>query len=186
VGSDADRPVDVRIVAATHQDLEAKIREGTFRGDLYYRLDVVPLLVPPLRERIEDIPALVQVFAGRERERSALRGFSADAMAALLRYRWPGNVRELENLVRRISILAAGEVATVDDLSALAPHVVSPTGGRGAGFREMVPLRQVEDEYIAWVLHQCAGNKTRAAEVLGIDVSTLHRRERAQSRVESA
>jgi two-component system, NtrC family, response regulator HydG len=187
VGSDVDKKVDVRVVAATHQDLEARIREGTFRADLYYRyrLDVVPLAVPPLRERVEDIPALIDTFLARERKTggSAIEAFAPDALAALARHTWPGNVRELENLVRRVCVLAAGPVVSLAELKEVATVVAKPEEASGAesgaAFTEIVPLRRFEDRYIAWVIDQCGGNKTRAADLLGIDVSTIHRREKA-------
>jgi two-component system response regulator HydG len=184
VGADTTRRVDVRVVAATHQDLEAKLEDGSFRADLFYRLDVVPVVLPPLRERIEDVPMLVDHFLARARDRnpqSPVLRASADVVAALMRYPWPGNVRELQNLVERMVVVSANAELTLVDLTELAPRVA------GGGERFVLPrdrlatLREVETEYIAWMIEQCGGNKTRAAERLGLDPSTLHRRARAKT-----
>ena len=184
VGADAARRVDVRLVAATHQDLERRIREGRFREDLFYRLNVIPLRVPPLRERREDIPLLVEHFVAQARQRnprSRVTQLAPEAVAALARMSWPGNVRELENLVERLVVLGDREVVGPELLRLHAPASAEqelPAPAR----KEVLSLRQVEDEYIAWAVAQCGGNKTRAAELLGIDVSTIHRRERERSR----
>ncbi|HEY8209495.1 MAG TPA: sigma-54 dependent transcriptional regulator [Myxococcaceae bacterium] len=186
VGADAPRKVDARIVAATHQDLEAHVREGRFRADLFYRLNVVPIAVPPLRDRLEDLPLLVAHFLEQARQRTPralLEGFTDDAMRALAVHRWPGNVRELENLVERLVVVSGSarvERAEVEAHLArslgAAPHPLATAG------KELVTLRRLEDDYIAWVVAQCGGNKTRAAEILGIDVSTIHRRDRERER----
>ncbi|MCC6551607.1 MAG: sigma-54-dependent Fis family transcriptional regulator [Polyangiaceae bacterium] len=181
VGSDASRKVDVRVIAATHQDLEQRARDGLFRRDLYYRLDVVPLTVPPLRERAEDIPMLVDHFLERARARNPgarARGFTPALVAALSACPWPGNVRELENVVERLVIVANQEIVDVADLELFAPGVLVRSSPLGEAKAQLYTLRQLESEYIGWVLQQCNGNKTRAAQILGIDVSTIHRRER--------
>jgi two-component system response regulator HydG len=182
VGADASRKVDVRVVAATHQDVEARIREGKFRADLFYRLNVVPLRVPSLRERREDIPLLLEHFVAQSRKRNPrakLTHFAPEAVAALVTAPWPGNVRELENLVERLVVVANQEVADLPLLQLHAPGLVEgeahPLGQAQA---KLMTLRQLESEYIAWVVARCGGNKTKAAEILGIDVSTIHRRER--------
>jgi two-component system response regulator HydG len=183
VGADGARTVDVRVVAATHQDLEARVKDGRFRADLFYRLNVITLRVPSLRERGEDIPALVEHFLAQARARnprSGVQRFSREAVAALCVLPWPGNVRELENLVQRMVVLGMEETV---DLAQLQPHLPVPgpdTHPLAAAQRDIVPLRQLESEYITWVVARCGGNKTRAAELLGIDVSTIHRRERAE------
>src|SRR5262249_12483902 len=113
VGSDVARKVDVRVLAATHQDLEERVRTGGFRSDLYYRLNVVPLRVPALRERVEDVPLLAEHFLQAARERnptSPVAQLDGGALAALSRYQWPGNVRELENVVERLVIIGFDEV----------------------------------------------------------------------------
>jgi two-component system response regulator HydG len=182
LGADASRRVDVRVIAATHQDLAERVRSGQFRGDLYYRLDVVSLRVPPLRERAEDVPPLVDHFLARARERnpaSVVESFAPELVAALAGLSWPGNVRELENVVERLVVVGRHGRATVADLEASVPQLGASEPPPLAGARgRMIPLRQLEDEYIAWVLAQCGGSKAKAAEILGIDVSTLYRRER--------
>ncbi|HZH14486.1 MAG TPA: sigma-54 dependent transcriptional regulator [Archangium sp.] len=186
VGADGARTVDVRIIAATHQELEARVKEGRFRADLFYRLNVVSLRIPPLRERREDIPMLIEHFVAQARARntrSPVTSLAPEVVAELGRMPWPGNVRELENLVERLVVL--GSQPTVD-LSLLRLHS-SPgtpdTHPLAAAQEQVVPLRQLESDYIAWVVARCGGNKTRAAELLGIDVSTIHRRERADGGV---
>jgi two-component system response regulator HydG len=181
VGADGTRTVDVRVIAASHQDIEARVREGAFRADLFYRLNVVPITVPPLRARPDDIPLLADHFLARARERnphSPARGLAPDLVSALARCAWPGNVRELENVVERLVIVAARETIELSDLEAHAPGVLAGASPLDGAKQKMVTLRQLESDYIAWVLAQCGGNKTRAAEILGIDVSTIHRRER--------
>ncbi|HEY7370826.1 MAG TPA: sigma-54 dependent transcriptional regulator [Polyangia bacterium] len=179
VGSDAARTTDVRIVAATHRDLPAEVRAGKFRQDLFFRLNVVPVPIPALRERREDIPLLVEHFLARSRERfpgAQATSFDRDAIKLLVEYSWPGNVRQLENLVDRCVItgesaeVVAGEIRrALDDWG---PN--EPLGKNG----EMLPLHAVEQRYIAWVLEKVGGNKTRAAEILQIDPSTIWRRAR--------
>jgi two-component system, NtrC family, response regulator HydG len=180
VGADAPRRTDVRVIAATHQDLEARVRGGAFRADLFYRLNVVPIQVPTLRERAEDIPLLIVHFLRAARERSpgcrAAR-FSAELVARLAACPWPGNVRELENVVTRLVIVAPQEEVGVEELRLHAPGVVPEGGPLVEAKRDLVPLRHLENQYISWVVTQCGGNKTRAAEILKIDVSTIHRRE---------
>lgn len=184
VGSDVSRKVDVRVVAATHQDLETRIKEGRFRSDLFYRLNVVPLRIPPLRERREDIPLLVEHFIKQSRQRnprSRLEGFTPEALAALVAAPWLGNVRELENLVERLAVVTAEQVVGVATLQLHEPGVVAEVHPLARAQANLLPLRQLESEYIAWVVARCGGNKTKAAELLGIDVSTIHRRERERT-----
>ena len=181
VGSDESRRVDVRIVAATHQDLERRVEEGAFRRDLYYRLDVVPIEVPPLRERLGDVPALVEHFLAAARARNAhspVASFAPDAVTALTRYPWPGNVRELENLIERLVVVGTTREIAASELATLAPHITATQERFSLPRDRLVTLRDLEEEYIAWVIEKSAGNKTRAAEILGIDPSTLHRRMR--------
>jgi two-component system response regulator HydG len=186
VGADAARKVDVRVIGATHQDLEARVASGAFRADLFYRLNVVAIAVPPLRARPEDVPLLIERFLAEARARnpsSPVSRLTPDAVTALAGCPWPGNVRELENVVERLVVVGRGETAGLDDLQALAPHLfgnapVPLVGARARPLDRIMTLRQLEDEYIAWVLAQCAGSKARAAELLGIDVSTLYRREK--------
>ena len=177
VGADVTRKVDVRIIAASHQALEG--RESTFRQDLFYRLNVVPIMVPPLRERPEDIPALVAHFLGKARERNpgvAATRLAPEVVAALARCPWPGNVRELENSVTRLLVVSTKEVIDLNDVQAQAPQLLGPIAPIDQAKQRLTTLRELESEYIAWVIEQCSGNKTRAAEILGIDPSTIHRR----------
>ena len=173
VGSDDGQAVDVRIVSATHRDLEARVSAGLFREDLYYRLNVVPIMVPPLRDRREDIPELVARFFAQACARnphSPVRRLAPELVAALSREPWPGNVRELENQIERMVVVATGPRLGGDALDSVRRRP-------GAGADERIrTLREVEDDYIAEILARCAGNKTRAAELLGVDPSTLHRR----------
>jgi len=177
VGATQAVPVDVRIIGATNRDLEEEIRKGTFRTDLYYRLNVIQLRLPPLRDRREDIDLLARHFLERlgEREGGAARELSEDALEALRRYDWPGNVRELENALERAVVLASdGPLgpASLPDRVRERPEVrlvdeappPNPT------------MEIIERAYIRWVLDAEGGNKTRAAEVLGIDPSTLYRK----------
>ena len=178
VGSDESHTVDVRLIAATHQDLETRITSGLFRADLFYRLNVVPVQVPPLRERTDDVPLLAAEFFARSCARnphSPAQRLAPEVTQALTQAAWPGNVRELENLIERLVVVAAHPTVGLRDLAACRPG----TAKVSTGWTDADPvrtLRELEDEYVAWVLERCDGNKTRAAELLGIDVSTLHRR----------
>lgn len=185
VGSDAVRKVDVRLIAATHQNLEERVQKGLFRADLFYRLNVVSLPVPNLRSRAEDIPLLVERFLAKARERnpsSPVARFSPQLIARLTASPWVGNVRELENVVERLVIMAGTEVVDAAALEAYAPNVLADASPFALAKDNILPLRQLEDEYITWVLGRCGGNKTRAADLLGIDASTIYRRERGAAR----
>ena len=180
VGADAGRALDVRIVAATHRRLEDLVGAGAFRADLFYRLAVVPLDVPPLRERAGDVARLARHFLSRARQRDPacrVEALGDDLVAALEAHPWPGNVRELEHVVERLAIFGTRADLSAEDLHRLAPELA-----RGAPFdvrrEELVTLRELEAEYIAWVLERCAANKARAAAILGVDPSTLYRRAR--------
>ena len=180
VGSTKAIPVDVRIIAATNRDLEEAIMRGAFRSDLYYRLNVIQLHLPPLRERTDDVPTLARYFLGRlngageggEEEAFTL---ADETLEALVRYDWPGNVRELENALERAAVLSTGKVIRPE---ALPDRVREAPKLRLAA--EEAPanptMEVVERAYIQWVLQAEGGNKTRAAEVLGIDPSTLYRK----------
>ena len=177
VGATDAQPIDTRMVAATNRDLDEEIRRGTFRRDLYYRLNVIAIHLPPLRERREDIPLLAEAFLQNQ---ARTRGqdpkpLSDDALEALMRYSWPGNVRELENALERAVILTNG--ARVE-IPSLPERIVSHTPERVIEARATPnpTLDMIERAYIMWVLQSEGGNKTRAAETLGIDPSTLHRK----------
>ncbi|HEX7124877.1 MAG TPA: sigma-54 dependent transcriptional regulator [Thermodesulfobacteriota bacterium] len=175
VGANQPITVSTRVVAATNRDLQQLMRQGSFREDLYYRLNVIPVVLPPLRERREDIPVLAEHFLERfaRRQGRTLR-LSPQAMERLLRYPWPGNVRELENAIERTAILARQEVIRPEDLP---PHVAS---GIGLGAAPPLPaqecLADVEKAHILQTLERLAWNYSRAAEVLGIGRTTLWRK----------
>ena len=175
VGASRVINVDVRVVAATNRDLERAVREGSFRQDLYYRLNVIRIAVPPLRDRREDIPLLAAhvlrevATAGRP-----LRRLSPEALAALMAYSWPGNVRELENVLERVALGATGEALDVDDLPP-AFRERPPASLETPLFEGLPSLEQMEKRYLAHVLEVLKGNRTRAAVVLGIDRRTLYR-----------
>lgn len=174
IGSTVAEPVNVRIIAATNADLLQMSHQGTFREDLYYRLHVIGIDLPPLRERKEDIEQLIHFFAqkyAKEYGLDTLR-FMPDTWKALVNYSWPGNVRELENLVQRLSILATGAVKISD----LPDHFLQADRFVDSAFGELISLKQLEKKYIEFVLHQCDDNKTRAAEILGIDRKTLRQK----------
>ena len=177
VGATDAVPIDTRILAATNRDLEEEIKRGNFRRDLFYRLNVIALHLPPLRQRADDVPLLAEAFLARHAEQRAepQKQVSDAAMEILQSYSWPGNVRELENALERAVILTDGDVISVDGL----PEKVSErraeplVSDRTAANPTM---ETIERAYIMWVLESEQGNKTRAAEVLGIDPSTLHRK----------
>jgi DNA-binding NtrC family response regulator len=178
VGATETVPIDVRIIAATNRDLEEEIRRGSFRSDLYYRLNVITLHLPPLRERGDDVPTLAEHFLHRygESRRKAAPRLTQEAQAALQAYDWPGNVRELENALERAAILSEekGEIG----LDALPSRLTTPRA-QPLVADHLPPnpsLEIIERAYIQWVLQAEGGNKTRTAEVLGIDPSTLYRK----------
>jgi len=178
VGATQVIPVDVRILAATSRNLPDEIRDNRFREDLFYRLCVVPLVLPPLRQRREDIPLLAEHFLQKHngRRRDKTRGFTKEALEALMKHDWPGNVRELENAIERAIVLARGDKIGVADLLYYGPLVKSENSGH-----DIVPLASVEKEHIAKVLRYHAGNRTAAARTLGIDRKTLVRKIRQYS-----
>jgi len=169
VGSDRTRKVDVRILAATNKDLPGLVKKGLFREDLFYRLNVITIVIPPLRERGDDIILLAHHLATRfaaELGRSPLR-FSDKALQSLRNYNWPGNVRELENVIQRLVVMTDGDLIEVPDL----PSLMRFSALRKRGFART--LAEMEAEYISSVLAEVDGNKTQAAEILGIDRKTL-------------
>jgi DNA-binding NtrC family response regulator/predicted hydrocarbon binding protein len=175
VGESTSRPVDVRVLAATNRELGAEIVAGRFRQDLYYRLRVVEIRIPPLRERREDILALARLFLLRatSRHRRSVSGFSPEAANQLLHYGWPGNVRELENTVERAVVLARGSCVEVSDLPDEVRGAVTPVYTPGGPLKS---LEEVERDYILAVLEAVGGNKLKAAETLKIGTSTLFRK----------
>jgi transcriptional regulator with PAS, ATPase and Fis domain len=177
VGGTEPIPVDVRVLAATNRDLDEEIRRATFRSDLYYRLNVIALHLPPLRDRREDIPVLVDAFLERvaaHRNESA-KHLSPAAVDVINVYDWPGNVRELENALEHAAILSEGDEISVDALPVrLTQRKNQPLVSDRPPDNPV--LETIERAYIMWVLQAEGGNKTRAAEVLGIDPSTLYRK----------
>jgi DNA-binding NtrC family response regulator len=172
VGSSKPRNVDVRIIAATNKDPHALIEKGLFREDLYYRLDVLAIALPPLRERKDDVLPLVRHFAtkfAREAGRS-LPSISDAALKALVSYDWPGNVRELENVVQRLIVMSDAELVQVAHL----PLAMRYSVPRDPGLH--LTLAEVEAAHIRRVLEHCGGNKSRAAQLLGIDRKTLRKK----------
>jgi DNA-binding NtrC family response regulator len=169
VGGNDPIEVDVRVIAATNRDLKKAVADGSFREDLFYRLNVIPVTLPPLRERKEDIPLLVDHFLDRlEAEMKKRVQVSPEAMAALLAHDWPGNVRELRNVLERGAVVAAGDVVKLADLGLPAPAGKAPAAAGPA------TLEDVERRHIAEVLGHASGNVSQAARLLGIDRVTLY------------
>ena len=174
VGGNEPIPVNVRIIAATNRDLKKRVDEGAFREDLYYRLNVVAIRVPPLRERPRDVPLLAQHFVAKHARAAgkSIRGFARETLARLEAYAWPGNVRELEHAVERAVALASSELILPEDLP---PELYAAT----AEPPELPAVRMTLDElrrwYVKTILEETGGNKVRAAEILGVDRRTLYR-----------
>ena len=183
VGGSTRIRVDARVLAATNKDLPAEIRAGRFREDLYFRLNVVPIFVPPLRERADDIPLLADHFMALLAREYGRRGkaFEADAMGALRRYSWPGNVRELRNLVERLMIMVPGERVTADDVRVLGSGAIDRAPS-GTQLETLAPLHLARDEfekaYILRALAQQNGNMSKTADILGVERSNLYRKMR--------
>jgi two-component system, NtrC family, response regulator AtoC len=193
VGSVVAQTVDVRLLAATNRDLEQEVELGRFRDDLFWRLNVLQVHVPPLRDRAEDIPLLARHFLTRAVDegkiplrpqdhaevrlpRATPTDIAADAMVALTSYPWPGNVRELRNAIYRAGTLASGDRIGIEDLPAriheggeVARHIVSAS-------RHHLTVRELERLYVLEVIRQTEGNKSKAAEILGLDRKTLYRK----------
>jgi DNA-binding NtrC family response regulator len=175
--------VDVRIIAATNKDLEEEIATGRFREDLFYRLNVIPLHIPPLRERPEDVPALVEGFLRRHAE-GRRRFLSREAMQRLLAHPWRGNARELENVIERALALSDAETLGPDDVplpGAPPPAAAGDDFLRAAAARGMT-LHELDELYTEQVLQHTGGNKVQAARILGIDRKTLYRRAEREAR----
>jgi two-component system nitrogen regulation response regulator GlnG len=189
-------PVDVRVVAATNRDLETLIRDGRFREDLYYRLNVVTLTLPPLRERIEDLPFLVDHFLGKYGAELGERAVATEALERLMGYGWPGNVRELENVIQHAMVMATGGVILPEHLPIAAGTGPPPAAAgtleqlveqklaecvHGLGRRESANLYDlliglVERPLLRAVLRETGGNQLRAAALLGINRNTLRKK----------
>lgn len=178
VGSNQIKQVDVRIIAATHRDLKIMVKDGKFREDLFYRLNVIPVRVPPLRERIEDIPLLVERFIQKfsSYSSSKIKGISSEALEVLMAHSWPGNVRELENVIERALVLSRGETiekhAVMDSALAEAKQNVEQL------YADRPTLEKLEERYIKMVMIEVNHKKDEAAKVLGVSRRTLYRKER--------
>ncbi|RZA08597.1 MAG: sigma-54-dependent Fis family transcriptional regulator [Proteobacteria bacterium] len=170
--------IDVRIVAATHKDLKEAIRDGRFREDLFYRLSVIPIAMPALREREEDIPLLAEHFLKKYGAANgrAVKGFTKEAMAKLMRLRWDGNVRELENFVERVVVLSTAPWIDAGDVQ--GPEVEGADQLFRASIRDFPTIAQLEERYIRVILNKTGGHKEKAAQILGINRRTLYRKER--------
>ncbi|HEY7511793.1 MAG TPA: sigma-54 dependent transcriptional regulator [Vicinamibacteria bacterium] len=178
VGGNRTYKVDVRIVCATHRDLTKKLQEGTFREDLYYRLNVIEIHVPPLRDRPGDIPVLAHHFLKKyaDLNRKSVRGISDDALALLLRHAWPGNVRELENAIERAVVLAAEPVLTPAHFPTLRRVEAVTTNGAGSSGGVSIPgstFAEIEREAILRTLEAVGGSTSRAAALLGISARKI-------------
>jgi len=178
LGSVQSRKIDVRIIAATNKKLEDEVEKGNFREDLYYRINVIAIFLPPLKERIEDIPVLAQHFLDKycAENNKIINGFDDEAMRALLNYEWKGNVRELENVVERSVLLCKTEKISVQDFS------LKGTKKDVSLFEPILEknptLEELEDFYVKKVLRDVSGNKDEASRILGISVRTLYRWEK--------
>lgn len=174
VGDNRERPIDVRVIAATHRDLATDVTDGRFREDLYYRLQVVELRIPPLRERLDDLRGLAQTLLERvaTRLKVGVTSYSAAALDVIVTYAWPGNVRELENVIERACVVTADEVIGVDDL----PERVTHCPAAQLTFPEIRSLPDVEREHILAALRRNDGNRAETAKQLRIGQSTLFRK----------
>ncbi|HEY3446708.1 MAG TPA: sigma-54 dependent transcriptional regulator [Myxococcales bacterium] len=170
LGGNENIEVDVRIVAATNRDLKKAVADGSFREDLFYRLNVIPITLPPLRDRREDIPLLVDHFLEQLSAtlQKRLDGVSGEAMSLLMAHAWPGNLRELRNVLERGAVVATTAVIQAANLGLAAPTAVQPAD------QAMATLEEVEKRHIAFVLQQLEGNVSKAAKTLGIDRATLY------------
>jgi len=178
VGSSEERCADVRVVAATNQPLEQAMRDGRFRRDLFFRLQVVEILVPSLRERKSDVPLLAKHFLRkfvRETGRK-IRDFTPAAMAKMMEYHWPGNVRELRNVIERAVALGQGPVVDVSDIWLSSLEMNTPGSSGSPPPYESLPLEEVEKRHILHTLAHTDWNKSQAAAILNIERSTLDRK----------
>jgi transcriptional regulator with PAS, ATPase and Fis domain len=174
VGDTRDLKVDVRLIAASNRDLGKAVADGTLREDLFYRLNVIPIHLPPLRDRREDLPLLAAHFIEKVSREvgKTVRGLTPDALAVLERYHWPGNIRELENIVERAIVLGSGDTLTPDELppDLRRPRGVSdlPVELPGSGLDLEATLERIEQRYIQAALARTGGVQSRAAQLLGL------------------
>lgn len=176
IGDNREKSVNARVIAATNIDLEKAVADGSFREDLYWRLNVIHLHVPPLRERVFDIPLLVEYFLNKYKRDGATLEIAPETLAILTTYNWSGNVRELENTIERAVALARGAVLSPEDL----PERIRANGATAAllskAKTEKMSLAELERNYILDTLSDCNGNKSKTAEILGLDRKTLYRK----------
>lgn len=178
LGDTSSYPIDVRIISASNRNINDLIHQGRFREDLYYRLKVIDIELPPLRDRSEDIPLLVEHFINRfgNGPKKKISGVSEEALKILINYSWPGNIRELENIVQRAIALCQHEVILPEDLPSSIIREPNEETLFEKGFHKKYTLDQLEKEYIKKVLIEVGGNKSKAAEILGLDRKTLYRK----------
>jgi transcriptional regulator with PAS, ATPase and Fis domain len=179
LGSNRTRHIDVRVIAATNVDLRAALEQGTFRQDLYYRLNVLPINIPPLRDRREDIPYLAEFFVGKHASEldSPVRSLAAGAMHKLVAYHWPGNVRELENVMERSLVLASGPVLEEAEVRLdMAPSRRTASSGEPGFLPPGMTLEEYERALIREALRRAGGNKSQAARLLGLTRNALRYR----------
>jgi two-component system response regulator HydG len=177
VGSTKPIPMNARVLAATHRDLEAAVAEGKFRRDLYYRLNVLTLRIPPLRERKQDVPLLIQYFLERMAQNTGVRRtISDDALKALVQFDWPGNVRELENCIERACTMSSGPVLHPADMPTIVQDSRRHAGAGSAAAADVVPLAELEKRAILGTIEKLNGDKLLAAKLLGIGKTTLYRK----------
>jgi DNA-binding NtrC family response regulator len=183
LGGRVEQEVDVRVLAATNIDPLQAIRDGALREDLYYRLNVFSIALPPLRDRKEDLPLLIHAFIEEfnTRDHRSVKGVSAEAMRIIEQYDWPGNIRELRNVIERATIIARGDQILPAQLPALTPsgagtaRAAEPEAGAGSvTISPGMTVDEAEQKLIMATLEAAGGNKTRAAEMLGISLKTLH------------
>jgi two-component system response regulator PilR (NtrC family) len=181
LGGTADIKVDVRVIAASNKDLQKEVERGSFREDLYYRLNVIPISLPPLRERKEDIPLLVEHFLRKKTSGRTARSISPEALTALMGYRWPGNVRELENVIERLSIIATGDIIGVEQI----PGTISNSAPGWDLMQLDIPesgidlerlIQDAEMTLLRRALQKTNGNKTEAAKLLGLTFRSFRHR----------
>lgn len=184
VGDNAEKAVDVRIIAATHKDLKAAIRDGRFREDLYYRLSVIPILIPPLRHRQDDIALLAHYFLDKANAHNgtSIKNFSPEAIQTLISLPWEGNVRELENVIERAVVLC--RTTTIERCDIPQAETLNADSFMSQITEELPMLDDVERRYIKFVLDRVGGKKEKAAHILGINRRTLYRKERDYGWVE--
>ncbi len=177
MGSTHRIPIDIRVIAATNRDLDSAIQEGRFRKELYYRLNVVTIKLPLLRERKSDIPLLVNSFLERHDDSGrAIQGVSEEAMVRLMSYDWPGNVRELENVVERAVALGTGSIIDTVDLPSNLYYDSVPRSGAPQPEQAIVSLHELEKRAILHAVKELGGDKLLAAQLLGIGKTTLYRK----------